>query len=940
MRHEAPTRLLAIDRQLAQALDLVGDARRAFLRTLAEADAEMAARVAELLDAAEAPDADDQLASLVAGIAARACEDDPDLISSASTASTGKGLLPTDCLGPYRVVREIAKGGMAVVYLGERADGAFEHQVALKVLPLALADDDAGRRLQRERQILADLQHPGIARLLDGGADAWGRPYLVMELVEGTPIDRYCDDHRLDIEARLRLMVEAARAVEFAHRHLVLHRDLKPSNVLVTREGQVKLLDFGIATLLDADGGGPRTAPHMQTQPRTQARLLTPAYASPEQWRGEVLTTASDAYQLGLMLFELLTGQRVSEAPDEVSGVRPLAPPSAVVARLSPDEVSARARDRATTPAAWVRRLRDDLDTITGTLLHPDPTSRYGGRVAAFIEDVARHHAGTPIVARPPTRRYRASRFVRRHRVSVAAALIVLLVLIGGGAAALWQAAAAQRARDRAMVEASRAQHVAEFLMEVFAVSNAERAVGCDTSARDLLDRGVRRVEQELAQEPELQAGMMDVMGEAYHSLGFYDQATVLLDRALAARESQAPRDFDAIATVHQHLGVLMHDRGELDRADRHFTEALILRRRMHGAAHPLVADTLHEMAWLAFCRGQLDESGQLFREVLAMRRQLLGGGHPAVAATLNELGRLALRQRHPQEAESFVRDGLAIRRRALGPRHPTVAASLDMLGMISHTLGQFDEAEQQYREALGIRRQTQGPGHPETLVESNNLASLLYDREDYEAARRLYRETIERGRERLGNRHPLVAQYLFNLSLASQQLLRHAEAERALREAIAIRQEVYGERNVDTAGAITQLATVLHETGALEEARRQFERALRICRTLPAGETLTSLTLLSYGSLLLDLGRVGEAAPMIEEGATLRQQHFGDRSWRGAAARTIVADLRVAQGRPHEALQLWADALPILRHGRPKSRATVHALARWQATVAEVASP
>ena len=946
MQHDTSTRLLEIDRLFAQALELSGDGRAAWLRDLTARDAEAAARVEELLRAAETPTGaafDGQLQSIVSNLVAASTD-------SADCSADRDGDRSGDRFGPYRVVREIARGGMAIVYLAERADGAFAQQVALKVLPLAFADEQARRRLERERQILANLQHPGIARLLDGGADAWGRPFLVMELVEGTPIDRYCDTHRLTLDARVRLLVDAARAVEYAHQNLIVHRDLKPSNVLVTADGHVKLLDFGIATLLEQE----RDLDGLETErPRTQ-RLFTPAYASPEQWRGEPLTVASDAYQLGLMLFELLTGQRLGE--------RLIVAPSAVVAdfarTLSAAAIATRAAARATTHADWIRRLRDDLDAIACTLLHPDPGGRYP-TVAAFIDDVARHQAGVPIVARQPTVRYRASKFVRRHRVRVGAAVVAGMAMVGGTTAALWQASAARQERDRARTEATRAQRVADFLIDVFAISNAERMRGRDTSARDLLDRAARRVDRELAGEPSLQADMMDAIGHAYHNLGFYAEAETLLRRALDARQQQSPQDRKAIANVQHHLGQLLHDRGEPAEAERHLTEALTLRRAIYGpsASDPSIADTLHALGWLAHCRGQIDESDHLLRAALTMRRALLGGSDPAVAATLNELARLAIRRRRFAEAEQFAREALEIRRRVLGPRHPSVAASLDMLGMVRHNVDDYAGAERSYREALEVRQQTLGASHPDTLVVSNNLGSVLYDHEDYAGASRAYRDAVERGRTRLGNRHPMIAQYLFNLSRSDYELSRGAEAEQALRESLAIREAVYGERHMQTAAALAQLAIVLRDRGlhgdqgglgdrgdrgdhaALEESRRLFERSLRICRSLRDDDgTLMSTVLLQYGGLLIDLGRTAQAAAMIEEGVASRRAEYGETSWRTAEAKTFAADLLLAQGHRDQALAIWAQAVPILKKERPNLRATRRAIERWNAAATEEA--
>ncbi|HYN21993.1 MAG TPA: serine/threonine-protein kinase, partial [Thermoanaerobaculia bacterium] len=432
-------------------------------------------------------------------------------------------------VGRYRIVREIGRGGMSVVYLAERADGQFHQEVALKLLSSGIASSQISRRFDRERQILAQAKHPGVARLLDGGTGPGGRPYLVMEYVEGRPIDRYCDEEGLTVTARLRLFLQVVRAVEDAHRNLVVHRDLKPSNILVTAHGYAKLLDFGIAKLLDpaATAGGSGG----EALTGSAIRLMTPAYASPEQVRGNPVTTASDIYQLGLLLYLLLTGRFPYEVGEDDPAVRMRAiaqqepvPPSTALASApgqEPKSTEDIARARGTTPRRLCRLLKGDLDAIILTALKKEPERRYGS-VAQIIEDIERYLAGRTLGARANTWTYRTGKLIRRHATAFTAAAAAAAVGLSLG---LVYTADLVEERDRARREA-------EFLRELFEVPAQTQPL----TARQLLDRGVARVELALAAEPELQADLFEDLAQMYRDLGLSEEARRLMDRSAALR--------------------------------------------------------------------------------------------------------------------------------------------------------------------------------------------------------------------------------------------------------------------------------------------------------------------------------------------------------------------------------------------------------------------
>src|SRR5690606_8890662 len=423
-------------------------------------------------------------------------------------------------VGAYRLVEEIGRGGMGTVYLAERDDAEFEKRVALKLVKRGMDTDDILLRFRYERQILASLEHPSIARLYDGGAAPDGRPYLVMEYIEGEPITRYAERHQLGIEERLRLFVGVCGAVAFAHRNLVVHRDIKPSNILIGSDGSPKLLDFGIARLLDP------AAPDAMPLTRTGLRLLTPEYASSEQRLGQPATTATDVYALGLVLYELLAGTRAD--PERLHR------PSTVATR---EDVR--------------RRLRGDLDTIVLRALADDPERRYAS-ADQLGDDIERHLGGLPVHARGDSVGYRTGRFVRRHRVAVAAAALVVLSLVTGLGAAVVQAERAAGERDVAQQERARAEQISTFVLDLFSASDPLAADGGDTlRVRQLVDRSVDRVRAELATQPQLQAQMLITLGRVYRNLGLYGRGEELLVEALdVARADPALAREQAEATA------------------------------------------------------------------------------------------------------------------------------------------------------------------------------------------------------------------------------------------------------------------------------------------------------------------------------------------------------------------------------------------------------
>ena len=817
--------------------------------------------------------------------------------------------LPPSRVGPYRIVGEAGRGGMGTVYAAERDDAQFHQRVALKLVRGAeFADPHLLRRFREERQILASLEHPSIARLLDGGVTAEGLPYFAMEYVEGVPIDRYCDAGGLSVERRIELFCTVCDAVEYAHRMLVVHRDLKPSNLLVTAAGEVKLLDFGIARLLAA-------SPAAGDAPLTEAahRLLTPEYASPEQLRGETVTTATDVYSLGVLLYRLLSGRSPYAA---AAGSR--SPLAFAVLEREPE------RPSAVAPAPLRRRLRGDLDVIVLRALHREPERRYRS-VHALAADLRHHLAGEPVRARPDTLRYRAGKFVRRRRAAVAAGVVLLLSLAGGMVGTAWQA-------RQAMREAERAEVVSRFLAGLFQASDPAESRGDEITARELLERGAAQLDADLAGRPELRAEMLGVLGAIFRDLGSFARAEPLLRQSLALRDSLGGRSDPRTAAAADELGALLLAMGRYEEAEALHRQALEGRRRFR--ADPLAeARSLAALGSVLGRRAEFEEAERAQRAALALRLRHLGEGHADVAESLDALATLLRARGERVEAEGVQRRALAIREAVQGPDHLATATSTNNLALLLSDRGELGEAEALYRRVLDFDLRRLGEEHPYTAIVLNNLAGVLARRGEGEEAERLFRRALAIDRRLHGDMHPQVATVLNNLGHVVRDRGDAREAEALYREALEIFRAVNGERHPSVGTAHAVLATAVHLRGDAAGAERLYRVGLEILRaTLPGDHGRIGSALTGLGRLLLAEGRAAEAEPVLREALRIRTAPGGD-AGRAAETRTELGAVLAALGRHGDAERLLLEshaalsALPGPEHARARLR-TAEALA------------
>ena len=702
-------------------------------------------------------------------------------------------------LGHYRLLREIGRGGMGEVYLAERDDD-YHQRVAVKVVGTGYLARDVVTRFRAERQILARLVHPSIAQLLDGGTSPDGRPYLVMQYIEGQSITRHCDEKRLGVDERLRLFCQVCTPVQFAHRNLVVHRDLKPSNILVTATGEVKLLDFGIAKLLDPTD-------EAATETRSEVRLMSPEHAAPEQVQGEAITTGTDVYALGLLLYELLTGRLPfrrhaadrRELERAICHRQPVMPSTVVTDGPSDGSgqedagVEERAAARSTVPSALRRRLSGDLDNIVLKALRKQPERRYGSS-EQLAKDVQRHLSGELVQARRDTVGYRLSRFVRRHTWGVAAAATSLLLLVGFSAVTLVQSRAVATERNAAVAARSEAeqsreeaQEVTEFLVGLFEVSDPRSALGETITARELLDRGAAQVDRELTNRPTVRARLLQVIGRVYSGLGLQSEATTRLEQALEVQQGLAGNHDLEVADTLAALAAIYRIDQDSDRDIELARSALELRRRHLDGGDPRIGLLESELAVSLRKQGELGEADRLSANALASLRLSLAPDNPGLLSVMNNRA-MILRARDDHEgAKVLYLDVLELQRRVLGEDHPDVAITLNNLGFLLRTQEDWSAAERHYREALAISRRVQGDTHPLTRTVMTNLASVLDRLARFDEVESLLREGVIATRAAYPDSHWRIGASLRGLGVFFMNRQRYRDAEPVLREAMTI---------------------------------------------------------------------------------------------------------------------------------------------------------
>lgn len=813
--------------------------------------------------------------------------DTPAQVFAADLVAAEDEVPPVERIGPYRIVREIGRGGMGTVFLAERVDGAFEQRVAVKLLRSGLA---AGRTVDRflaERQILASLTHPHIARLYDGGVTENGIPYFVMEYVEGRAIDDDCEARRLSLRERLRLFVTVGRAVQHAHRRLVVHRDLKPSNIMVTEDGTPRLLDFGIAKLLSEEGEAGLT--------RTGMSLMTPEYASPEQVCGGPITTASDVYQLGLLLYELLTGRpahrlatrSLAEVTHVVVEQQPMLPSTAVAKATEASLAAGVAEAQGTSRRGLQRLLRGDLDAIVMKALRKEPEDRYES-VAHLVHDVERFLDGQPVTARRGTAAYRLRKFVQRHRWGVAVAGVMLVALVSFG---IWHTARVTQERDRVA-------YYAAFLTDLFASPDPWAPEGTaadpDITVREFLSQGARRVREELPDDPRMQADLLFTIGRMNEGLGHREAARELyeevLDRRLQLHEEASPEVVEAM----RHLAWVT---GDPVTADSLYRRQLELAQHIEGKVGSITARSLRAYGHLLASNGRLEQAERVLDEALAAD---LPDDEDRIGALLFT-GQVKRSLGHLQVADSLVHEAYTVRRAVSGDDHPKTAIIMVELGSVAEDRGDIERAEAWKRRALGIFERALGPEHPYTVTALNNLALLLASQKAHDEAERLVRRVLalRRAQEGPESRHAVDATQNLATILVKQGRLR--EAETLFRDVYARYRETLPPDHFRIAFPLLSLSDLYVRQRSFERAASVAEEALaHLRRTLPAGHPLIAVAESRLGETLAGQERYREAEPLLLGSYEQLQEAQGVGTYRQNACERLAA-LYDALGRPHD---------------------------------------
>jgi serine/threonine protein kinase/Tfp pilus assembly protein PilF len=745
---------------------------------------------------------------------------------------------PGDRIGHYKILQQIGEGGCGVVYMAEQEE-PIRRRVAFKVIKLGMDTKQVIARFEAERQALALMDHPNIAKVLDAGATGTGRPFFVMELVRGIKVTDYCDQNNLSTTDRLNLFIRVAQAIQHAHQKGIIHRDIKPSNILVTLHDGVpvpKVIDFGIAKATDQR----LTDKTLFTQ--FEQFIGTPAYTSPEQaeMSGLDVDTRSDIYSLGVLLYELLTGKTPFDPKELMAAgldamrrtIREKEPPrpSTKLSTMLDADLTTVARQRHVEPPKLVHLLKGDLDWIVMKALEKDRTRRYETANGLAL-DVERYLQNEPVIARPPSRVYRFQKLVRRNKLAFSAAAAVAGALILGLGLSTWMYFREREARRLADTEAKRSQQVALFLEKMLGGVGPSVALGRDTTLlREILDKTVDRVTKDLTDQPDVEAELCNTIGEVYRALGQYGKAEEM-HRGARAIQGKAPGKRSDIATSLHDLALVLKDQGKLAEAEALLRQALSIRRKLLGNEHKDVALCMNSLAHVLRSEGKLAEAETLHRQALAMQEKLEGKESLAAAFSLNNLALVLREQGKLAEAETCSRESLRLNKKLLGEQNPGVAISLDNLAFVLCDEGKLEEAETLERQALAMGKRLLGNEHPNVATALNDLALVFAKQGKLTEAESLHREALAMRRKLLGNDQPETAASLNNLCLLLCQEGKLVEAESTEREALAIHTKLSGRDSLPVATSLNNLALVLRDEGKLAEAESSLREALTTAR-------------------------------------------------------------------------------------------------------------
>lgn len=822
-----------LEPHLTALLELTEQQRSARLQALSEAQPQLADELRALLRAADQTRWEQQMAGAAAG----------DVIASLADSLARDQDRSGQVIDRYRLGRLLGQGGMGAVYLAQRADGAFEQTAALKLLPGRTMNSAVGERFVRERQILARLSHPNIARLLDGGVTNEGNPYFVLEYVDGTSITDYCDANRLDLTQRLALFAKLLSAVSFAHANLVVHGDLKPDNVLVTATGELKLLDFGIATALD--------------RANETAVALTPNYASPEQLAGAPVTALTDIYSLGALLYRVLAGR----VPYDYAG-------------MSLDAIRAAAMQPqypALQPTALIGRKAEELDSILRRALRPEPALRYAS-VADFRADLDRLIAQQPVLAHPNSRGYRAKKFLQRHRLGVTASAL----FVAGIAVSM---VAVTTSAQRATLEAARAERISTFLQSLFDAANPFGAWKEEKTVSDLLQYAATRYQRDLADDPVALAQVQDMLGVAFLGNGEYERAVALLTEALSKIEASAAPDSAVVAQAHNHLAHALIESGSYEAAQVHAGRARDIYTDL-GPDHALsLADALTNLAVATSNLGDRAGSETLHTRALALRTARLPAEDTRIADSKMSLASARAAQGKTETVIALNEAAHTIYVAQFGADHPLAVRAMNGVASGAFLTRDYPRAAQAFSELVTLSESRLGSTHPELALPLNNLGRVLTETGEFAAAD----EALARAEallEQSEGKQMLAASVLFNRATLLAELGAFSEAQTRLDASGAAFAAIVGEAHPLTARVAIQRALALVLRGELERAALIVQPLLAAADT---GAQARSTAALVMARIDNTAARYDKAMTELETAFAVLSESMPQDSWRYA---------------------------------------------------------
>jgi serine/threonine-protein kinase len=922
-----------VQKLFEKALEINPSERESFLKSECGDDEELFDEVTSLLSA------DEKQHSIFSASVS-------DYISIDDKSLSGK------IFGNYRAVEQIGSGGMGSVYLAERADGQFEQKVALKIIKPGMNSQEIVSRFEEERQILARLQHPNIARLLDGGISDQGLPYFTMEYVDGLPITQFCDNKNLSINERLELFVKVCDAVMYAHQNLVIHRDIKPGNILVQEDGTVKLLDFGIAKVFEEDE-------KQKFVTRTGIRVMTPEFASPEQVRGETVSTATDVYSLGMVLYHLLTGYppykvdttSAIEMEKVICLTEPTKPSTMLTKisglssteekKLSPEYIS---QTRKSSIPKLKKIISGDLDNICLMALRKEPSRRYNS-VALFITDIRNHLNGLPVIARKSTAAYRANKFIQRHKIGVAVTSISLIVIAAVTTFYFIQLA---KERDKAELEAEKSRKVSEFLAGLFEVSDPLQSKGKDITARELLDNGARKIEVEMKDEPEVQAMMLDVIGRVYRTLGIYDKAESYLLEGLTIRKNILDENDPDLALSYFNLGEMYHYKNDYVKAEEYYRKALEIREAAYGSENLDVAysidligrlerdkrnfhladslarvameirlkltndsdyvivDSYHSLAMLADINGNSEEAERFLRKEAAILKRE-GKEYPAF---LSNFAQTLSRNSKFIEADSIIKKALEVSREYYGEEHPYFANTLEQYALFKNDLGFSDTALVIMNSVIEIRKKVFGEKSKDYTLTLNNVGRMYYNLNQYDKSIEYFKEAIKISYE-IGDTISAEGNYVANLAKSQYAAGQYQNSISSWEAVLKTDTKDFGHKHPYVAEDIAYIAKINSLMGNTKKAEELYRKSLD---SYPL-----AVAMLGLGQILTANGSIEESDTLLRGALEILIERRPERHHEISEAQTLLAENLIAQQKYDEAEKLLLESYTNLLEKKGK---------------------